>query len=207
MEENPLNGNGKKKNYSRKNLNIREWIHLQSITITPGVNEGFTYNLQNLHSNIDSLPVGDGEMAQIENYKVSMRVTSNVLAFAIKPFIIQTAGTFTSQSNLSERRVHTMLDGSIDDEFGYQPTAAARMSVAMPIDQGHVAPSLRISGAEFEFTLPKRVIQLLNKETQTERMQTLYLGVIGIGPNGYSIVIRNFIEIRYIIVAKGLVIR
>jgi hypothetical protein len=122
-----LNGNGKKKNYSRKNLNIREWIHLQSITITPGANEGFTYNLQNLHSNIDSLPVGDGEKAQVESYKVSMRATSNVLAFAIKPFIIQTAGTFTSQSNLSERRVHTMLDSSIDDEFGYQPTAAARI--------------------------------------------------------------------------------
>jgi hypothetical protein len=126
----------------------------------------------------------------------------------IQPIIVQTAGTFTDTVALGPLYSNAaILDACIDDVFGYNRiTQRALVGKRMPPDVGHAAPAY-IFAAETTIDLPAHVRELLNKETETERLQTLYLGLTGQGVNGDTLNVYCVIDILYTEQKKSIVIR
>jgi hypothetical protein len=87
-----------------------------------------------------------------------------------------------------------MVDAACDDVFGYTLIDDSRTSRRLrgPYDGASV------KGGEFRINIPQHLVQLLNKETETERLQDLYLAIVGImNTAGDSVHIDAFWTIRF----------
>jgi hypothetical protein len=118
--------------------------------------------------------------------------------------VVQTAGTWTDNPNNVSRIIAEMLDTDIDDVFGFQKLRGQMVSKRMRTDAGG---SGAVQGMEFTLNIPSNLLLLLNKETETERLQNLYLGCVGLGDVGDVVGFRVFDEIEYTEQRKNITIR
>lgn len=175
-------------------------------TVTLSSDKNFSHQLgASLTATAEGL-VSDGQKPIIKNWKVTMRAQSGAEDFfSLNPMIVQTNGTFTDTDDQAVTTQAGLLDGAINDEFGFQKVGSSRVSkVKTPLDAG-ATPHTYV---ETQFDLPRNVINLLNKEVSTERLQSLLLGVTGCCINtAASITIAIHHEISFMVKAKGITIR
>lgn len=163
-------------------------------------------NDSNLSTTLDSLPDADGKRAIVKSYKILVQLYSYG-AFNVTPAVVQTAGTLTeglAASNLS--KINELLDDRIDDDLGYQILSQTRQGIpVMSVWNGasffyHYRCSLIID-------IPKKIINLLNKESQTERLQELLCVLCVQLTASQTLYIQKTEVIEFIETAKTITIR
>jgi hypothetical protein len=191
------------KQQNQRNL----WNEVAVDSIIVGANGGFVENLfeSSMQASVASLASVDGNKIKISSYRIRIQLFGEGLApFSCQPFIVQTAGNFTDQVNLAERKASDLLAHAVDDVFGYDLLGNTRFSKVMPSGAGTVAATL--FGVETTITLPAKILQILNKESESERLQDLYMGILGVSANG-TLNTRVYQEIQFIEERQKIVIR
>jgi hypothetical protein len=101
------------------------------------------------------------------------------------------------------RTIAELIEAGCDDDFGFHKLGSLRTSKLLPT--GTLATKF---GFEFSIDIPQHIVQLLNKEANTERLQDIYLGLAGIGSdNSDSLTHEVFSEITFTTRSKGITIR
>ena len=169
-------------------------------TLTVGANLGFSESVSNLSTLLESLGT-DGMSPKVNRIKFFARARheSSLDHFMIQPMIVQTAGTFTDDASTALRIIDEMLASTIDDEFGYQNIGDPRVSKAPSGDE--------FQFCNVDFEIPKNIINLMNKQVNTERLQEILLGLCGNATTAGDIIIDYFYVIDYTLVGKGITIR
>lgn len=159
---------------------------------------------------VEDITPNDGEYAHITKMRVYLRLYSLNLTspYLACPVVVQTAGTFTDtvDQNLNPPTYYMSLDGAISDEFGFQKLQEAKASGIINItdDGGNELHQTM----NFILNIPQNVIRLLNKEANTERLQDVYLGLVGIAiASTASFAYNLIIETEYVLKSKGITIR
>lgn len=128
----------------------------------------------------------------------------------IHPCIVQTNGTFTDTVDIDESNLRAVFDQCINDEFGYQKVGDSfSLNLQTYADDATNGYSSHHK-AQRTFVVPQNVIQLLNKEVSTERLQSLLFSIAGFHSTvdvNFGIRSQSFIEIEYIQKVKGITIR
>jgi hypothetical protein len=183
-----------------------EYILLRDV-IDGGVNNssdtGAVDSIQNLHSVVEAISGADGVQITVSGMTFHFRLESESGYFACLPVIVQTIGSFSDSANLSSNRVSQLLDSAIDDVFGYHPLLPS-------FKAARKMPNVTNNGYALEFSvqLPQHLRNLLNKETETERLQNLYLGMVyQTETSTFVLDARTWIEVRYSEKRKKIVIR
>jgi hypothetical protein len=174
-------------------------------TIIPGGNLGFIENLVDLSSHMETLASEDAQKVIIKDITIWLRThnLTNVCYFIV-PMIVQTAGTFTDTVDIADRIISTILAAAVDDECGYQLLGTPR--VAKPIF-GNGAAAVPSWIIDTRIVIPKNIINLLNKQVSTERLQELLVGYYGAAITNNEIYVDGVMEISYLISDKGITIR
>jgi hypothetical protein len=151
----------------------------------------------------------EGMKALIKNIKVYLvaKCTTEDEFFFIQPLVVQTAGTFTDTDDQTiQDSISEQLDPCIDDEFGYQKIGNLRR--AKLLKSGTAADVSSRYKIESQFDIPRNVVNLLNKEQSTERLQNLILGITGGCINTTATIeVITLYDISYSIMKKGITIR
>lgn len=193
-------------------MNVQKQTYFSFIgvnTIAAGANRGFGNSLINLNTLMESL-VADGKVSKVFNLRFHIRALGQTAecSFALIPLIVQTNGTFTDTVNLSNREISAVLDQCIDDEFGLQKIGDFRVSKVIPIaDDAAGGGVKRLFGSEFTVQVPRNIVNLLNKETSTERLQSLHFAIVGSTNPTQSISVETFYEVTFVEKTKGITIR
>lgn len=183
----------------------RSYINCGSISITPGVNQGFCEKTWELYGVIETLTASDAVKAKIRGVKYSIRLYSDTLSgFTIIPIVVQTDGNFADTYNLSSRLIDSLVDNSVDDVCGYDKLGDIRTSRVIPGD-GTLAGLFQ--GIEITVQLSPKHIQILTKENETERLQNLYLGFAGVSVANINIGGHSWLQIDYTVERKEVVLR
>ena len=187
--------------------NIRTRVTLVTlVNITPGANLNCIQNSIDIFSILNSsLLSGDGQKVMLKEISVNMEFQMldevNLSKLAVIPFIVQTAGTFTSTQNLANSSLEELLDTCIDDEFGLYLLRDIVFSKVKLRDQSadYAQANVRLT-----FKVPKHLLALINKEQQTERLQDLYIGfyLVPSGNNAVRTAVVAFY--KYGLTSKGI---
>jgi hypothetical protein len=184
------------------------YLNVTADSIATGANTGFAENpLENsLQAICAGLASVDGNRINVSSFriKLSLYCAGASKSFGIQPVIVQTAGTFSDINNLVGRTVSALLADAIDDIFGYDLLGNVRFSKIAPSGDGTVAGSMEI--IETTITLPAKVLNILNKESESERLQDLYLGYVGIGDT-LTLTVKTVYAIEYTEVRQKIMIR
>lgn len=167
----------------------------------------FVRQINNLHDVAEAITSGDGQKSKVAKFLSHLRCYSANI-FGIGALIVQTAGTITDVVDITSPKIlDSLLDGQIDDVFGYQIVTPFGMSRNVPGDDPTAAASLQYA-REFTVQVPQNNIQLLNKEIETERLQNLFLVIYGYSTvNSQVINIQTINEIDFESIRKTIVIR
>ena len=147
------------------------------ITITGGSNEQFANNVMSLHAAIEGIrATEDGIKIHVSKIIVTLRLYGDAdgNGFFITPVVVQTAGIFSEQDDLAQTGIDTILNASIDDVFGYQVLRSIS-----PAKRVRCSTAAIQFGVEIQLELPQNILNLLNKESETERLQNLMMGFVG----------------------------
>ena len=167
---------------------------------TPGAGDAFAQNNLNFTTYVEAL-AGEGAKAHIKSITLFVRAyTALAGTFVIQPVIVQTAGTFTDTVGIAQAEISEILDAAIDDEFGFQEIGQPNGRKMLPIIATYD------KGFERNIIIPQNIINLLNKETSTERLQSIYFGVVGQGQSS-PITMSVGLAIKFRLVDKGITIR
>jgi hypothetical protein len=168
--------------------------------------KGFANNIINLHDLIEGIKSADGIQIRVQSITIDLRLYGNDgdPAWVFQPLIVQTVGTWTDTVNLAQRVIDEILDQAIDDVFGYQPIGEPRTTRRVFPLGGNTTQQ----GSEIRIQVPMNIISLLNKETETERLQNLLFGIVGV-MNGTTDVYTLYytITVRYTEERKSITIR
>jgi hypothetical protein len=181
-----------------------------SVTIsqdsTVNVNEqGFVDQIQDLHTLLETLTGGDGVAINVKAITFHY-VAESSLNFWIKPVAVQTAGAFADSINLAQREIGELIDAAVDDVFGYQELQGGGKWASPAPPAGTSGSQLYVS--RFSVQIPGNLLHLLNKESETERLQTLYVGLVGLTEQNAQTITYNCVtEVRYSVARKPIVIR
>jgi hypothetical protein len=134
----------------------------------------------NLSNMIDALATHDAERARI-----SKSLHSFIIEAATRPvygevLIVQTAGATSNGVIATERKIEKLIDDAVDDEVGVKYLRAGMFITEriFPLfNSSGVIQASRYS-ASIKVSLPKRILSLLNSQSQTERLQDLKLFLI-----------------------------
>jgi hypothetical protein len=176
-------------------------------SISPSGSMGIFENYLDLSALMETL-VSNGRKPVVSNILIKLQMHQDLSLtsggiFSTLPIIVQTAGTLTSYANLATYTISQKLDSSTNDEFGFQRIGNHRVSKFVPSSTS----GNRTNVLQTQFEIPRNIVNLLNKEVSTERLQTLYLGLTGQTSNGATIYYNGIIEVTYIEAAKGITIR
>jgi hypothetical protein len=182
------------------------YVHIPANeTISLTSDNGFARSVGSLHDIIEGIRSGDGLHMLCKQILFHVRIDS-VLPYWVLPVVVQTAGTFTDSVNLASHVIAELLDSAIDDVFGYQRLSpTGKVGRRSPVDDGSSEPTYCV---EFTITLPANVLQTLNKETETERLQDLILGLVGFSNStSQQINAKLYVEVHYIEKQRNIVLR
>jgi hypothetical protein len=178
-------------------------------TVTLASEYGYVENLLGLSAIVEGIIAKDGIQIFIKNWRIHIRalITNGTHdSFLGIPVVVQTDGTFSDTVNIATRIVGDMLDGGIDDEFGFQIIGTPKCSRIKNVsDDGGIETHQVL---EFTLSLPQNIIKLLNKESNTERLQSLFFGLVGLCSDDQNVFkLTGFYEIDFIERKKGITIR
>lgn len=189
---------------------LRDYISLVDDIITAGASGAdlvYVDSLMNLHTAMEGILAADGQKPKVQSVTLTIRAYSNDL-FGMCPIIVQTAGSFMDTVDLAGKIVDVNLDSVIDDVYGYQLLHQnVGTSRRLPTDDATASPSNGF-GREFTVTLPQNAIQLLNKEIETERLQSLYFAVYGfLTENNQVITLSCNFHVKFKAIRKTIILR
>jgi hypothetical protein len=182
---------------------ILHYMQKYTHSIAPGANGGFVYRTlaSALHTVLDSLTATDGRRSKAKSIRISILAYSTG-QFIMTGGIVQTAGAFADTTNSTGRTFESLLDAAIDDTFGYRKITQTKQGVPWDVEAGN-----ELFRLELTYDIPGDIIALLNKETDTERLQSIIPADLGIGVDGKTIIVNAFITIAYTEIAVGLIHR
>jgi len=161
------------------------WIYHNSDSVTPTTDLGFVENLANLHDLLETIRSEDGNQILASKIRISYRLyepeealVAQAQGYMVVPVAVQTAGTITDTVNLAiPSNIGTMLNTATDDVFGYQllkkPADVSRTRAG----PGNTGDSLFTVESSVE--VPGNLLFILNKETETERLQNIFFCLVG----------------------------
>jgi hypothetical protein len=184
------------------------YFDVGSDTIAPGANLGFYEELINLHTLAESIGSADGKKIRVTHMIVNIRAYMAEAdgIFHLTPVVVQTNGNCVDTVNLAARKLHEIIDGAVDDVFGFQVVGPTRSSRRVPMDSADAA-DLGAFGLEFQIQIPQNLLQVLNKEIETERLQDLHLGFAGITHANNTISVFFCGRVDYIELKKQIILR
>jgi hypothetical protein len=179
-----------------KQKQAKTFITVNSDSCTPATYSCFVENFASLHGLVQSINDNDGNRKQVSKFTVIIRAYSvaRSVCFGIQPVVVQTAGTFSDTVAQNVNTIDTALAAAIDDVFGYDRVGNYKVSKAIPTGDGTLATLQH--NIEMTIPLPAKLLGILNKEVESERLQELYFGVVGFD-NTTGIAI-NF-QLQYVI--------
>jgi hypothetical protein len=188
------------KNHDRIHL---DWIY---DSVTPGVaSRFFVESLDELSDYIDGLTT-DGQRAQISSMHISFRSYSQY-TFAVLPIYVQTAGTLTDTVDQTVQNVDEIINTACSDVFGVQLAKPFWLQARNVPGDDPSNTAANTFGVELEFDIPKFLIDILNKENETERLQNLHFACLGYSDNTVGISFHVAITTRYSLKTKNVVLR
>ena len=164
---------------------------------------GFVEVIQNLHALIETISGSDGVQIKVSDIQITLRLEEDSdEPFVYIPVVVQTVGSFASQVDLVQDRVEEMIDVATDDVFGFHPLGTMRGSRSLP------TIGTNAQKHEINVQLPQHLIALLNKETETERLQNLHFALVGKTHDISAELFGScFITVFFTEMRKGIVIR
>lgn len=171
-------------------------------------NLGTGYVLVNEEADLSSL--ADGMLSDsrplIKDWKIHYQINSDngPSPKALLFLVVQTAGNITSAVQIAlNNYLVTILGNQIDDVFGFQ--VIRQLSFTAPFPESADRRQIR----QFTITLPQNILNLINKEVETERLQDLHLVCVGWywGAVTDDLTMYKIHEIDYIEKARSITIR
>ena len=158
-----------------------------------------------ISSVLETIGALNGAKAKVSKIRIHLRIYYTGM-FGIVPIVVQTAGAISDDDNIAALTIDEILDDQIDDVFGYQIIQPYGMSKRMPTDDP-TANTGNIYGREFTIEIPSNILVILNKETETERLQNLFLVLVGYFHTTGTVLVRGTGTIEFSIVRKKIVLR
>jgi hypothetical protein len=186
-------------NGKRQKNQLKTYFKHLSDSFDPGAGEGFVEMCEDLHTLIEGIVSGDGIHIKVSSINIHLRASATNF-FTFVPVLVQTTGTLADTLNRSERTVASLIDAACDDVFGYDRIGPLRRARLEPATSTLMAIQCSIA-------IPNKALQLLNKETETERLQDLYYAIVGVANNGETVSYSTIVEVNYIEQRRNLVIR
>jgi hypothetical protein len=178
-------------------------------TITGGgssLGTTFAENLEALHNLIEGILSVDGYKPKVSSIKIHLRMYSEQV-FSIQPIVVQTAGTFSDTVDNANSVVETLLNDAIDDVFGYQRIGNVSTAKRVPTSDASSSSGTEL-GIQRTVEIPGNILGILNKEVETERLQALYFGFVGImTANTQNITVESCVEVTYSTISKKIILR
>jgi hypothetical protein len=140
----------------------------------------------------------DGQSVKISRIHVAIRAGCTEV-FSLQPVVVQTAGTVTDTVDQTTGNLDALLASAINDVFGSQVIGNWITSKAKPGSYDEMV--------EIDFDIPSNVLGILNKETETERLQNLILALVGYGRSVQVTAIDVAYTIYYVLVRKSIILR
>lgn len=190
------------------NLKKVHFHYITKKTITQTTGQGFCENIQDLHALLDALGSSDGQKPRVTKIRVFLRAftTTDQNPLTAVPIVVQTAGTFTDDVDIAPDDISVMLATVIDDIYGIQIIGQPKCSTLKNISDDTGVEAHYIW--ETSFDIPRNLLNILNKETETERLQNLILGLVGIQTSTTGVyVLTAHAVVHYTEVRKGITIR
>lgn len=178
------------------------------ISWTPGANLNIIGNLVDIFDDINTgLLSGDGVSVVIDEITIKLHLTqiASNETFVIIPFIAQTAGTLTTTSGLANDQITEVIDGVCDDEFGLE--LLHNDFIMSRVGERDFDSDTHHQVLSYSTKVPKRLLNLINKEQQTERLQNIYFGLHLVAHQNVSIAGNIWRQYKYRERIKGITIR
>jgi hypothetical protein len=185
-----------------KNIALR-WFKILTDTVAPGANLGFVDYLEDLSVQIDGLSSADGMVAKVKSIEIIF-ASQSVTFHAIQNFILQCSSAPADTVNLAEQSVHQLLDAATGDDFGHINCGPVLQS---KITHGIYNVQATQWGTFFKFKVPQNLIEIINKDSQNERDQNLYTGILGRTETNATVYIYCTIAVDYVLEAKRATLR
>lgn len=159
-----------------------------------------------LHTEVEAIgTANDGILALPRKMRISL-LAFGLEPFAIKPYLVQTAGTITDTTDSTVESIDGLLDAAVDDNFGYRPLLKnVQVSKFVPDRNGSEADS--DWGVLLNFDVPQDMLALLAKESDSERLQNLFTVVWLHGSAADTIYLRAWLEVEFVQHRKGIIHR
>ena len=155
---------------------------------------------------IDSMSGSEQGKVRIKKIRIGLRHVSEEY-FAAQLVVVQTAGTW-SQVLDQATYVDTILDAAISDVYGSKLIGPFQLAKRTPVNDTTVGVQTMTFAVESTRELPQHLVQLLNKEAESERLQNLLVGSIFVAGQGASQINSTyFFEIDYELTRKNIVLR
>lgn len=169
--------------------------------VAGAVNSGYGISIQNLHDLIEGIRAADGIHMRVSAIRLTVRAYSDAY-FSMYPAVVQTAGNFTDSVSLTQANASALFDACIDDVMGYDGLFPY-MKIARRVPTGATDDL----GVEYSVNLSPKILQILNKEVETERLQNLLFAICGFGTINKTVALTTTIEVMYIEQRKQVVLR
>lgn len=187
--------------------NFQKLIDVSFASGGGGATKHYCENVIDLHSLIESILAADGQKAKALTIILALRAYSES-SFTLMPFVVQTAGTFTDTIALTSGIQDVNLALCIDDVFGFQNLAVVpKIARRVPSQDGSAAGGLEYA-VECSIQIPGNLLQLLNKEVETERLQLMLFGISGVfKDDAQTIAVAIYASIDFIGIRKSVILR
>lgn len=186
---------------------IKTYITTRTDTFGANAGKGLIEEISPLSNVLESL-CGDGEQAKLKRVLVCADINEAHSGIGVNLqgafYILQTTdGAFTHSFNEDDFIVDDLFDSTVSDEFAIQRLTDFKTAV---FTGGWT--STYFYQARWRFELPQRILRLLEKEQNTEKLQNLYLMFVGYSHATHSdIGLMTNIQWDYTIASKPLTIR
>jgi hypothetical protein len=152
------------------NQRCKTYLGKVTETATQTAQDGALEMSVNLHTLIEAIRNVDGIHMNVRNITIHRRYYS-VKQFCCVGIAVQTVGNLVDTVDIAQTVVDEIINQACDDVFGYQVLAPFMAAKRVPIDSDDSDFQF---GIESTIRLPQNLLQILNKETESERLQDLF---------------------------------
>jgi hypothetical protein len=184
---------------------LRRNFRKTGTTTAAGANGGWSRQYFDVYLLLEAIAGTDGQKPKIHRmlFNVQCHQTTNETnPFIVQPVVVQTNGTWTASANLAIEGPETVLTSSIDDVFGSEVLAdifSHRSPISAATGGGQAVNRTLV--------IPQHVVDIINKEVETERLQNIFLGVVGTAAGSTDIEEFGFLVVEYTRTNKKVLLR
>jgi hypothetical protein len=165
--------------------------------------------LESISNTIESDLSSDGQQVKLKSlvYHIQLHGAIGLYSaaskfFCIQPLIVQSSqGSVADIINLVEGNLSTIIDSGVADEFGYLKLGNLRTSKQLPYD------ATMIPRIKTRIQVPQHIIDLLNKQSNSERLQDLFSAFTVHTGVDQTIYYTAYAEYTWELISKGITIR